>query len=290
MVFAAGAATASGVVKWSYAEVGVGSCNAATCNPAHPAAYIARPIDQGFKHNSSISYSDPTRGSASAAVTLGDFPSLQELHAIASGKPDAAGAKSWDFAFVEASVGFTWTGPTMALARDTFVGTLAFSNTGSWYGFANGSLAILDSAIEDPAIGNLWTRDNGTGGFSATCSTPGAESILTTGVIATKGLHQVVMTNPQCATPTFNMVHNQNFYFASRLETFVFGNEVSDASSTFSLDFKEGTSPDLQKFIATHVAPIGSVPEPSSWALMLLGFGALGATLRLRRQAAAAAA
>ena len=35
--------------------------------------------------------------------------------------------------------------------------------------------------------------------------------------------------------------------------------------------------------------PTGSVPEPSSWALIILGFGALGARLRWRRSGVAAA-
>jgi len=32
--------------------------------------------------------------------------------------------------------------------------------------------------------------------------------------------------------------------------------------------------------------PPGGVPEPASWALMILGFGAVGASLRRRRMAA----
>lgn len=35
---------------------------------------------------------------------------------------------------------------------------------------------------------------------------------------------------------------------------------------------------------------IGSVPEPASWALMLMGFGGLGAVMRSRRNMAASAA
>jgi|GEM_PF-4312987 len=287
MTFAAGAAAAGGIVTWSYAQVGVGSCDAATCNAAHPAVYIAKPIDQGFDHNSSVTYSDATRGSASASVGIDDFPALPELHAIASGKPDAAGAKSWNFAFVEAAVGFRWTGADLSVPRDTFVGTLDWSNTGTFFGYANGSMAVTDNSIENPAVGALWSADNGTGGFAATCSTQGAESILTTGVINTKGFNQTAVTNPLCAMPTINLVHGQDFYFYSRLETFIFGNEVSDASGTFTIDFKEGTSPTLQRYIASHVAPVGSAPEPAGWALMLLGFGVLGAGLRSQRKALA---
>jgi PEP-CTERM motif-containing protein len=287
MALTAGAAMADGLASWSYAQVGVGSCDVSSCTATHPPVYITKPIDQGYNHNASISATDATRGSASASIDLGDFPSLPELHSISSGAPTADGANSWNFGFVEGSVGFLWTGPTMTIPLDTFVGTLEFSNTGSGFGYANGSLAFVSNAVEDPAIGLLWSADNGNGGFSATCSTPGAESILTTGVVSTKGADVTAVTNHLCASPTVNLVHDQDFYIWSRLETFVAGNEVSDASGTFSIDFKEGTSPELERFLAANVAPVGSIPEPSSWALMLLGFGALGAGLRSRRRAVA---
>ena len=36
--------------------------------------------------------------------------------------------------------------------------------------------------------------------------------------------------------------------------------------------------------ITINNAPIGSVPEPGTWALMILGFGAVGQALRSRRR------
>ena len=287
-----GVAMAGNNANWSYATVGVGSCDLPTgCSPSHPAVFIGTSVDQGFNHNSSVSLSDPTRGSAAAWVTLDDFPSLAELHAISSGRPDAGGAKSWNYAFTEASVGFLWTGPTMTIPLDTFVGTLKWSNSGSYFGSAIGSVAFVSDAVEDPAIGLLWSKSNGDGGFSATCSTPGAESIQTTGVMSGKGFNQVALTSELCPASTISLIHGQDFYIWSRLQTFAFGAETSDASGTFSVGFKNGTSPDLMKLLVSHVAPIGTaVPEPSSWALMLLGFGTLGATLRSRRKVADLAA
>jgi len=42
-------------------------------------------------------------------------------------------------------------------------------------------------------------------------------------------------------------------------------------------------------FRSTALAPVGVVPEPATWAMMILGFGGVGATLRRRRQGFAAA-
>lgn len=39
--------------------------------------------------------------------------------------------------------------------------------------------------------------------------------------------------------------------------------------------------------IGLSLAPAGAVPEPATWAMMLLGFGAIGATMRRRRSATA---
>jgi hypothetical protein len=41
-------------------------------------------------------------------------------------------------------------------------------------------------------------------------------------------------------------------------------------------------------FVPQGAAAVAAVPEPASWAMMLVGFGGLGAILRRRRQAAAA--
>lgn len=48
--------------------------------------------------------------------------------------------------------------------------------------------------------------------------------------------------------------------------------------------FSEGTyALNLTGTVGGRAIPEGGVPEPSSWALMILGFGAVGATIRRRR-------
>lgn len=52
----------------------------------------------------------------------------------------------------------------------------------------------------------------------------------------------------------------------------------------FSLYFNGGYSASLQGYLSV-VPPASAVPEPASWALMILGAGLAGATLRRNRQA-----
>ena len=69
-------------------------------------------------------------------------------------------------------------------------------------------------------------------------------------------------------------------------ETFTVG---ATASATFMI-FDTNTQPNGNDFGLDDISVSGGVPEPASWALMLLGFGGLGAALRSRRRGLIAAA
>ena len=70
---------------------------------------------------------------------------------------------------------------------------------------------------------------------------------------------------------------------------------ATDAANTFSIQFSPEATPELRQTLAqsllvadgSDIAPLTSVPEPASWAMMILGFGCIGAMVRRRRGAAA---
>lgn len=273
-----------GTLGWSYAEVGVGSCNQnGGCTAAHPPVYIGRPIDTGFNHNSSVSLSDALRGSADARADVGaTFLSMPELHSEVVGAPFANGAYSWNYSFTEGVIGYRWDGPDTMISLDTFVGTLEYSSNAQSFGFANASLALLNNAVEDPAIGNLWGPTNN-GSFRTDCSSPGAGGIARTGLQSATG-NITAVAQQQCSG-TFELVQGQNFYLWAQMETFIAGDGFVNANNTFKIDFAPTADPTVVQLIQNNAVVIpgggvGGIPEPSAWGLFLLGFGALGAALR----------
>ena len=68
------------------------------------------------------------------------------------------------------------------------------------------------------------------------------------------------------------------------------------ASGTLTIDnvINSGAATFLSAIIGSHpgqalaVVPVRGVPEPSTWAMMLIGFGSIGVALRRRRKAISA--
>jgi len=61
-------------------------------------------------------------------------------------------------------------------------------------------------------------------------------------------------------------------------------------SQTISLDGVTITWSDVASAGAGAIASVVPIPEPGTWALMLVGVGGLGAMLRMRRKSAGALA
>ena len=96
---------------------------------------------------------------------------------------------------------------------------------------------------------------------------------------------------------TYVLNPGESFYVWATLGVLRSGPGVTNASNTFNVTI----APEYLTQVETELAPslaladggnlaieTGVVPEPSTWALMIAGFGSAGAMLRRRRRAAAA--
>lgn len=82
--------------------------------------------------------------------------------------------------------------------------------------------------------------------------------------------------NSVALAPGFTL---DNFYFAN-------SNPAAFTPSGEFTSFSSVGSSNRYAFALTSEPPMGGVPEPGTWALMVLGFGSAGAMLRRRRSSA----
>lgn len=284
----AGHAAAVTTLGWSISSTGVGHCSGSPCTAP---VWDNRTFDYDYSHNASSTASDPARGVAHGSANPGSgFLAAPQLHADTAGAPYSAGAYSWNYSQVQGVQGYTWTGAPTDLALSAFAGTLDFTVGTGGYGQATAAFAILDHRVgEDHALGDFWYKANGKDyGFLGTCSDTGAIAIAETGVINGPGLHTATLS-PTCGSPTFHLDTGETFYLWARLFAFTAGNAFTDASHTFSVGIAPDAAPDVVKQLTDNIvrAPplhVGtSVPEPSVWSLVILGFGAVGHALRRRK-------
>lgn len=95
------------------------------------------------------------------------------------------------------------------------------------------------------------------------------------------------LTAPPGATIGYNVAGQSNS--VTNANGLILG-EATNGTSTFVFNLTNGESVGLDSFtfnpvgIVPPVDPIGAVPEPSTWAMLLLGFGIIGGALRSRRR------
>lgn len=289
-LFGAGHASAFDL-GWSFSGTGVGHCqNGQPCGNGTGVTYDQQAFDYNNNHNATSTASTAARGTATGSANPGaGFLAAPELHAKTVGAPFSAGAYSWNYAEVQGVQGYTWTGAATDLALSAFTGVFDFTVSGPDYGQASAAFAILDHTVgEVQAEGDFWFKRDASYGFLGTCSDAGAIAIAETGTIIGSGAHSATL-NPTCGASTFHLETGETFYLWARLEVFTAGLSTTDASHTFSIGLSPNASPDLVTLLSNNLvraAPLdlgSSAPEPGTWAMMLVGFGGLGAVLRRRR-------
>lgn len=188
-------------------------------------------------------------------------------------------------AYVLAFQGYKNTGD---VALDlAFAGLLDFTATTS-FGMVRAGLAVVTDAVRDPKIGELWVNSAFDGAFTATCGTPGA--------IAISQGPQLLASGPGTATvdtatgtcgggQTFSIAPGQTFYVTARLLAFQNGLGVRDASNTFNVELSQAVSAETRALLPQALVPVAlaPVPEPATWAMMMLGFGGVGFAMRRKQ-------
>lgn len=137
-------------------------------------------------------------------------------------------------------------------------------------------MLILVPAVATPTYGvDFLSYQNTQTGISG--------DILSSGTTAI-GFSYGTYVDPGPATVTLST--GDSFAIAPTTTAAFIGFTSTTPITSVTIDFPD---PHGFSFDLTSVSVLGGVPEPSAWAMMLLGLGGLGAVMRRRRSAAAAA-
>jgi len=147
-------------------------------------------------------------------------------------------------------------------------------------GLPQGSCPVFHQQVA-PGNGSGTSSFGNFGYTSDTCVTPGGPVNGTFGIsFATDGfLGSLIGTNNPTSTPG---VFSPNFTYTILSGTGRFLNSTGTFLGTGSIDARTPPSQLTLHFDGLVNAP--AVPEPATWAMMLLGFGGLGFQLRRKRK------
>jgi hypothetical protein len=171
-------------------------------------------------------------------------------------------------------------------------GVFASSNVPSYYeanfdfalptGFSNAVLTISGLTIDDRGVLRLNGTDVDSAGINIGGSLNGAFDFndgagsVPYAFAAFNGARNVVLTGGfLTGANTFRLLVNDTNFGV--LGTLVNGPGGPSSTTSYSLAAQ----------LTYDEAPVGGVPEPATWALMIMGFGTAGAMLRRRRTLAA---
>ncbi|MBA4010471.1 MAG: hypothetical protein C0481_01270 [Phenylobacterium sp.] len=316
-VTATGAAAAEeDTLAWSSAYAGVGVCQVGvTCGQPNGVNWVAR---RQVSDSDVLTYSTTVGPQDYLGVTNGGYfgnawasaeagqglLALPELHAYAESRSIGLGYMSnpfigVDVALVQAVQAYTNTsGRDLIIPLSAFQGVVDFGMSGAPGTVSAGIAVLTDVIARDPAVASLWSAAGGIGHFgefSAGCGTAGALAFGQSGAMNFNPGPQTQYLNvaaSSCGGDSFTLAADETFYVWARLGVSHSAQGATDASHTFNVSIAPVYQDEVEQNLAPALRlasganldiPISPVPEPSTWALMITGFGAAGAALRRRK-------
>ena len=154
-------------------------------------------------------------------------------------------------------------------------------------GFGNLQLYLWDAA-HVPAFGSPGSIINFLPGTA--CGTAGvlAHSGVTMGTAAAGPGAVTGSLNTACGGGGIMLQPGQIYVLFAQLQTVANRNGFMDATNTITVQLAEELAPEVRDTLFANIVSARSmVPEPQSWAMLIAGFGLVGATMRRRRAALA---
>ena len=148
-------------------------------------------------------------------------------------------------------------------------------------------------AIWDPSIlAGLTTADELFNNlFYADCSTTGVLGFATSTGSLPGGEFSSDLTTTACAAGSLTLAPGQEVLVVAGMQLPVNRGGFADSTATFRTRLGDDLSADTRTMLAENLesaidrGAVVAVPEPATWAMMIGGFGLLGATVRRRRTA-----
>lgn len=260
------------LLPWSWGFAAIRDCQPGSCSQAE----LALQNTYAANYNADISIAVDGKGSAQLYAT----PSSNLGFPILGAASTVEGAAT-STAFVTAFQGFTNTGDQELLLR--FTGSVDFDRTTN-FGFVTPTMAVLDSSVRDEAVASLWSGSTSDGLFTTGCASgTGAISVLNPGRLASSTTFDTASGMCGAGDGFIHVAPGQEFFVVVRLLTFQSQPGLTDALHTFSIGFSSEMSDDQVALASRYLSNVSlAVPEPSIWAMLIVGFGLVGTTLRAR--------
>jgi hypothetical protein len=121
--------------------------------------------------------------------------------------------------------------------------------------------------------------------FYAPCGTPGVLAAGTIGGSLPGGEQNFGISTTSCSGSPLTLTTGQHVLAVAGLQIPVNRGGFADASSTFTVGLDPALPEESRELLTASLVSAQAIaaPEPGTWAMMLLGFGAVGFSLRRRR-------